>query len=97
MWSYLLISLGVSIATTLFLYLDSRLFDKPKTKMTYAKTVAMTNMLIFATIYVLTWLSPTQSIKDVIQTAGSVKKIVGQSTTFVQQIGEEMLAGEAPF
>ena len=97
MWSYILISLGVSIATALFLYIDSRLFDKPKTKTTYAKTIAMTNILTFATIYILTWLSPTQNITDVVKNVGDVKKIVGQNTTFVPQIGEEMLAGEAPF
>ena len=97
MWSYLLISLGISLATIIFMYIDSRLFDKPKTKMTYIKTLAMTNILTFATIYILTWLSPSQNMNDVIQTAGNVKKIVGQNTTFVQQIGEEMLAGEAPF
>jgi hypothetical protein len=97
MWSYLLISLGVSIATTLFLYIDSRLFDKPKTKTTYAKTIAITNILTFATIYILTWLSPTKNMGDAIQTGGVIKKITGQNTTFVQQIGEEMLAGEAPF
>lgn len=97
MWSYLLIFLGVSLSTIMFMYIDSRLFDKPKTKMTYVKTLAMTNILTFATIYILTWLSPSQNMNDVIQTAGNVKKIVGQNTTFVQQIGEEMLAGDAPF
>ncbi len=97
MWTYLLISLGISIATTLFLYIDSRLFDKPKTRMTYVKTAVMTNIITFATIYILTWLSPTKNMGDVVQTGGIAKKITGANTTFVQQIGEEMLAGEAPF
>jgi len=98
MWSNIFIFLGVSVATALILYLDSRLFDKPKTRTTYAKTIIMTNVITFAVIYILTWLSPNKSIKDVIQSGGEVtKKIVGGQTAFVQEIGEEMLGGEAPF
>ena len=98
MFAYLLIFLGISVTTALFLYLDSRLFDKPKTRMTYIKTIAMTNIIVFSIIYLLMWLSPTKNIKDVVQAGGeSAKKIVGSPTTYVTQIGEEMLSGDAPF
>lgn len=98
MLTYLLIFLGISITTALCLYLDSRLFDKPKTRMTYIKTIALTNIITFSIIYFLIWLSPTKNIKDVVQTGGAaIKKIVGSPTTYVTQIGEEMLAGDAPF
>ena len=98
MWSNIFIFLGVSIATALIMYIDSRLFDKPKTRTVYIKTIVMTNVITFAVIYILTWLSPNKSIKDVIQSGGEVtKKIVGGQTTMIDLIGEEMLAGDAPF
>ena len=98
MWSYLLIFLGVTIATGTLLYLDSRLFDKPKTRLTYIKTMVMTNVLTFVTLGILTWLSPSQGITAVMQAGGHVApKIVNDNTQFIQQIGEEMLGGDAPF
>ena len=98
MWSNILIFLGVSVSTALIMYLDSRLFDRPKNRETYAKTIAMTNIITFAVIYILTWLSPSKSIRDIVQSGGeATKKIVGAHTTMIEQIGEEMLAGDAPF
>lgn len=98
MWSYLLICLGVSLSTFLFMYLDSRLFDKPKTKWTYIKNIVMTNIITLSAIYVITWLSPNKSVAQVVQSGGQVvSKISGQPTTYISQLGEEMLAGEAPF
>jgi fluoride ion exporter CrcB/FEX len=97
MWSYILIFIGVAISTTLMMYIDSRLFDKPKTRITYIKTIAMNTVITFAIIYILTWLSPTKKIGDVVQSAGSQVKISGVPTTFVSQIGEDMIAGDAPF
>lgn len=98
MWSLILICLGVSLSTWLLMYLDSRLFDKPKTKWTYIKNIIMTNIITLSTIYVITWLAPSKSVKEIIQSGGQpVAKISGQPTTFVSQIGEEMLSGDAPF
>src|SRR5437016_2289405 len=97
MWSFIFLILGISVATTLMLYLDSRLFDKPKTKLTYAKAILMTNVITLSTIYLLSWLAPTQKLTEVIQSAGDPPKIVGAPTTFIDQIGEEMLTGDAPF
>lgn len=100
MWSYILIFIGVSLATSSLLYLDSRLFDKPKTKATYFKTLAMTNIITFATIAILTWLSPagTKGIEAVMQSGGAESaKIIGGSTQYISQIGEDMLVGDAPF
>jgi hypothetical protein len=46
----------------------------------------------------LTWLSPTSNIKDVVQAGGqSSMKITGAPVVKVAQLGEEMLAGPAPF
>jgi hypothetical protein len=98
LYTYILLAFGVSLSTGLLMYLDSRLFDKPKTRMTYIKTIVMTNLIVFATVYLLMWLSPTKKLTDIIQSGGAeAKKIVGQNTSFVQQIGEEMIVGDAPF
>ena len=90
MLSYVLIAIGVSLATWLFLYLDSRLFDKPKTRITYAKTIVMTNIIVFGVVFLLTWISPKKSIKALVQSGGIPKKIDG-TTTFIKELGEEML------
>jgi len=99
MWSYVVTSLGVSVATWLILYLDSRLLDKPKTKGTYIKTIVMVNALVFAVLGIMMWLSPTQSIAPVLQSGGggAVQKIVAPNAKFIAEIGEEMLGGDAPF
>lgn len=97
MLSYILIAISVSLATWLFMYLDSRLFDKPKTRMTYVKTITMTNIIVFGMVFMLTWLSPTKSIKDAVQSGGIIKKITDGPTTFINELGEEMLGGDAPF
>lgn len=109
MMSYVLIIFGVSLVTWLLMYLDSRLFDKPKTKFTYIKTIVMTNIVTLMVIWLVMWLSPTKTgdIKAVIQAGGSgnaagtlipdAPKIVMPNTTFLSEIGEEMLSGDAPF
>lgn len=97
MLSYLFISGGVAVITALILYLDSRLFDRPKKRITYIKVIMMNIAIVLSTIGVLTWLSPVGNIKDVVQTAGKSTKITSGPVVNVPQIGEEMLAGDAPF
>lgn len=109
MMSYVFITIGVSLITWLLMYLDSRLFDKPKTKFTYVKTIIMTNIVTLLVIWLVMWLSPSKTgdIKAVIQAGGSgngagtmiadAPKIVMPNTTFLSDIGEEMLSGDAPF
>lgn len=98
MIEYLLIFLGITFITLIILYLDSRLSDKPKTTLTYIKTIALTNLICFAVIGFLRWLSPTKNLYDAMQIGGQMgNKIVSSSVKFVPQIGEEMLMGDAPF
>lgn len=96
MWTYIIIAIGVALVTSLFLYLDSRLFDKPKKKVIYFKCILMNVAIVMGLVYILTWLSPNSNIKDLVQAGGQQTKISGQSV-MVSQIGEEMLAGDAPF
>lgn len=98
MWSYLCIAIGVTLLTMLMMYIDSRLFDKPKTRTTYVKSILMSNIITFSTIFILMWLSPTKNIKDVVQGGGeTIKKITDKSTMYIAELGEDMIAGEAPF
>ncbi len=93
-----MILLGVSVTTGALLYLDSRLFDRPKTKVTYFKVIALTNVLVFSTIGLLMWLSPSTGINAVVQSGGaSVAKITGGETNYLANLGEEVFVGEAPF
>jgi hypothetical protein len=96
MWTYIFIAIGVALVTSLFLYLDSRLFDRPKKKVIYIKCISMNVAIALALVYLLTWLSPTSNIKDLVQAGGQNTKISGPSV-MISQIGEEMLAGDAPF
>jgi hypothetical protein len=94
---YLLIALAVALVTFLLMYLDSRLFDRPKKRLTYVKTISMTVLIVLGTVYVLTWLSPSKSVKDVVQIGGQTGKINAGPTIKIPQIAEEMLTGDAPF
>jgi len=97
MLSYILIAIGVALVTGLFLYLDSRLFDKPKKKAVYLKVIFLNITVVLATVYLLEWLSPTSHVKDVVGGAGVPKIMSSSPTVAVPQIGEEMISGEAPF
>jgi hypothetical protein len=93
MLTHLFIAIGVGVITWLLLYLDSRLFDKPKKRVTYIKVILMTEVIVWSVIYVLTWLSPNSNVKDVLK---SSPKIAGNVVN-IPEIGEEMLSGEAKF
>jgi membrane-associated PAP2 superfamily phosphatase len=96
--SYILIIIGVAVATGLLMYLDSRLFDRPKKRMTYIKVIVMNIVMVLSVVYILTWLSPTSNIKDVVQMGGKPSlKIPGADVIQVPQIGEEMFTGAPPF
>jgi|UniRef100_A0A6C0BLV5 hypothetical protein len=98
MWEYFLVAIGVAVATWLIMYIDSRLFDKPKKKSTYFKVISLTILIVWSTIYILTWLSPSANIKEVmIRSVANLPKITTGPTVAIPGIGEEMIAGAAPF
>jgi len=96
MWTYIFVAIGVTLVTMLFLYIDSRLFDKPKKKSTYIKVIIMNVIIVLAIMYILTWLSPTSHFKDIVQAGGEMSKIDG-TVVELTDIGEHMLSGPAPF
>jgi hypothetical protein len=63
---YVIISAAVAgIVTWLFMYLDARLFDTPKSKFTYFKGIAFVSSLVAAVVYFMS------SMPGVGQTGGS--------------------------
>lgn len=97
MLTYVIVAIGVAVITALIMYLDSRLFDRPKQRSVYIKTILMTVTIVLVTLGILSWLSPSKNPTDVIQMGSkSAPKITGNMVA-VPEIGEEMLAGEAKF
>ena len=99
MWSYVFISAGVAVTTAVLMYLDSRLTDRPKQKMTYIKVIVMNIIIVLAAIMLLTRLSPTENIKDVMQVKTPITKITGGGMSMVKVpgVGEEMFSGPPTF
>lgn len=97
MMTYVYIAVGVALMTTLFMYLDSRLTDKPKKKLIYVKVIVMNIVITLSVIYLLSWLSPTNSIKDIVQMGGKMTNKISGPVVSIKELGEEMLAGDAPF
>jgi predicted permease len=98
MWTYILLAISVTLITWAMMYIDSRLFDKPKARFTYVKGIFMVNAIVFAAISVLTWLSPDlEGVKKVMQIGGSAPKITNGPMELIADIGEEMIGGAAPF
>jgi hypothetical protein len=95
MLAYLGIIVFVAIATIFFLFIDSRLFDRPKKRSVYIKAILMNVIIVMSVIFLLTWLSPTDSIKDVINSQNPTK--INAGPVIKTPVGEDMLAGEAPF
>ncbi len=90
----LLIFVFVTFITWLCVYLDGRFSDKTKKKGDYIKAIILTNMISFTVVYLLLWLAPSGSITDVAKVVSN--KITG-TVAKVAEIGEDMLAGPAPF
>lgn len=83
-----------AIVTWLFMYLDARLFDTPKTKFAYFKGMAFTAGLGATIVYFMG--SPSLP-----QIGGSnvpsLANNVGQGTALVSGIGQEMFTGMPRF
>jgi len=97
MLTYILIAIGVSILTTLFMYIDGKLFDRCKKKKTYIKVIIMNNIIVFSVIYLLLWLSPSGNLKTIINSSVKATQQIVGNIVKVPEIGEEMLGGAVPF
>jgi hypothetical protein len=84
----------VTLMSWFSVYIDGRFHDKNKTKLDYFKMIVFTNVIVFAVIYLLCWLSPEGNIKQLIK---PIKDKIGGASVELEAINESMLAGDAPF
>ena len=79
------------IVTWLFMYLDARLFDTPKSKFTYFKGVAFVSSLVAAIVYFMGSLP--------VQAGGSGSSAVGSALDIPVSLikPDDMMTGLPPF
>jgi hypothetical protein len=79
-----------ALVTWLFMYLDARLFDTPKTKLTYFKGMSFVAALSATIVY---FMGNTQHV------GGAVRSAINNSTAVVQGPGfnEDIFTGLPPF
>lgn len=99
---YALISLGISLAVILMMYIDSRITDKPKQKKTYVKNILLVNMLVFGIIFLSTWFSNWGNMEfgNTPGSADSMKAgVIGveSGAKLLPDIAEEMLVAVPEF
>lgn len=90
----LLLFAFVTFMAWISVYIDGRFNDKYKTKTDYIKVILFGNSVVFGSMYLLNWLSPTGSGVDIIRP--KVDKILGDVID-VKGINEKILSGAAPF
>jgi hypothetical protein len=86
---YVIFSAIVSgILTWIFMYIDARLFDTPKTKFTYFKGVTFVASLVAGIVY---FMAPTPIPSYSYQSAGAMVAPIGLANP------NDMLTGMPPF
>lgn len=86
-WSILLVSIVSGLVTWIFMYLDARLFDTPKSKFTYFKGITFVSGLSALIVYFMG--SPK------LQVGGSVQSLppAHMGTAMINDIGQEVMTG----
>ena len=97
--SIVLTSLVSGLITWLFMYIDSRIFDTPKTKLTYFKGISFVSLLSATIVYFMGSPSlPKQFGGNV--NVGPIQPMatnMNQGTALVQGINQEMFTGMPSF
>jgi hypothetical protein len=73
------------LITWLFMYIDARLFDTPKSKFTYVKGIVFVGSVAALIVYFMG--------SGRTQTGGGSVRPVNMGTSMLQGIGEEILTG----
>lgn len=82
-WTTLLFSIIASLLTLVTMYIDSRLFDRPRPNSIYIKNMIWVGIVTYA---VREWLPGTISM---VEQSGSIE--------YIHDLGEEMYNGKANF
>ena len=92
---YVIISAIVAgIVTWLFMYLDARLFDTPKTKFTYFKGIVFVSTLVATIVY---FMKPGSASAQLGAGAGAVGASLPPVTSLQPATMNDMLHGLPPF
>ena len=87
MLTYILVSVVMSILMWALMYFDTKLFDQKKTKWTYFKNMLATGLLTTFALY----LGKLVGTTSVAQMGG------GLGTTYLPDVGQDILSGIPPF
>ena len=90
--SALVVSVIASLLTLVFMYIDSKLFDNPKDRSTYAKNMLLVGAAIYAVVYFM-------GNPEIPQFGGgaSMSGGVGNVVKSLVDINEEMMTGLPDF
>lgn len=84
-----------ALVTWVFMYIDSRLFDTPKTKLSYVKGMSFVAAVGATIVYFMG--SPAMPQVGGGGSTGLVGSNIGQGTALVQGINQEMFTGMPSF
>ena len=97
--SALIVSIVSSLITLVFMYLDTKVFDNPKTKFTYFKNM----VLVFAKSYCIVYFMGNPNISDMsglsqmggtgMLSTTTMPSLAQAGTSFVSDINQEIMTG----
>jgi len=97
-FSYIAVIIVITCFVVFFMYIDSRLFDKPKKKSTYIKNILLVNFVILVLFKLLEWLNISKNNVDILDNLSPFNNIKNvKNTTILKDIGEEIFTDKPDF
>lgn len=88
MYTSIIFGVLAALIVFVFMYIDSKLFDEPKTKLTYFKNMLLTGAIVGGGIYLLG--------ESAFESALNFNKNAN-SSTYMSEYGEEIMTGNPQF
>ncbi len=95
--SALIVSVVSSLVTMVFMYLDTKVFDNPKTKFTYFKNVVLVFAISYSIVYFMGNPNISQVGGSVLSTLPIATALSPSSTSLVADINQEIMTGMPNF
>lgn len=99
--SALIVSVLSAVTACLFMYLDTKIFDSPKTKFTYFKNMILVAGISYAIVYFMGSPSLPQvggnALAGAALTASAIAPGPETTTSLITDIGQEMMTGMPNF
>ncbi len=93
--SALIASVFSAIVTWLFMYLDTKIFDSPKTKFTYVKNMILVSGITYTIVYFMGSPNLPQIGGSALKSSAAVS--IPETTSLMTDIGQEMMTGMPNF